>query len=75
MPFLEKFGPKNQSCQFELKFGTKTNSNMQNSLVIFTFSFFSPRMPHLGKFGLKSQSCQFNLKLVSGLIQIWKPQW
>ena len=24
-PFLAKFGPKNQNCQFKLKFGTCTN--------------------------------------------------
>ena len=27
MPFLIKFGPEGQNCQFELKFGTCTNSN------------------------------------------------
>ena len=27
--FVDKFGPKNQNWQFKLKFGTKTNSNMQ----------------------------------------------
>ena len=37
-PFLDKFGPKNQSCQFKLKFCTKTKSNMQNSMVVFSFS-------------------------------------
>ena len=36
--FLGKFGPKNQNCQFKLKFGTYTNSNMQSSLMLFTFS-------------------------------------
>ena len=36
--FLSKFGPKNQNCQFKLKFGTQNNSNMQNSMVVFTFS-------------------------------------
>ena len=38
IPFLGKLGPKNQNCQFKLKFGTYTNSNMQNSMVVFTFS-------------------------------------
>ena len=28
-----KFGPKNQSCQFKLKCGTLTNSNMQTRLI------------------------------------------
>ena len=37
-PFLGTFGPKNQNCQLKLKFGTKTNLNMQNSMVVFTFS-------------------------------------
>ena len=32
-----KTGPKNQSCQFKLKFGSKTNSNIQNSMIIFIF--------------------------------------
>ena len=31
IPFLGKFSPKYQNFQFELKFGTKTNSIMQNS--------------------------------------------
>ena len=29
---------KNQNCEFKLKFGSKINSNMQNSMVVFTFS-------------------------------------
>ena len=41
LPFLDKLGPKNQNCQFKLKIGTKTNSNMKKSMVIFTFSLFN----------------------------------
>ena len=36
--FLGKCGLKNQNCQFKLTCGTQTNSNMQNSMVVFTFS-------------------------------------
>ena len=36
---FEQFGPEIQ--KFKLKYGTGTNSNMQNSLVMFTFSFFN----------------------------------
>ena len=36
---LGKFGPKNQNCQFEPEFGTKTNLNKQNSKMMFNFSF------------------------------------
>ena len=34
-PFWTKLFQKNKNCQFNLKFGTKTNSNMQNSMVVF----------------------------------------
>ena len=47
--FLGKFGPKNENCQFKLKFGTKTNSNMQNSMVVFTFSVLYWKHPFLMK--------------------------
>ena len=40
IPFLGNFGPKNQNCQFILKFGTWANSNMQNSMAMFNFSAF-----------------------------------
>ena len=40
IPFLGEFCPKNQNCQFILKFGTWTNSNMQNSMAMFNFSAF-----------------------------------
>ena len=36
--FLDKLDPKTQSYLFKLKFCTWTNSNMQNSMVMFTFS-------------------------------------
>ena len=35
---MSKFKPKNQNCQFKLKFGTYWN--MKNSLVMFIFSVF-----------------------------------
>ena len=38
--FLDKFGPKNQNCLFEMKLGTYTNSNMLNSTV-FKFPFWT----------------------------------
>ena len=31
------FGTNNQDCLFKLKFGTKSNSNVLNSSVMFTF--------------------------------------
>ena len=41
-PFLRKCGPKNQNCNFKLKFGTTTNFNMQNTMTMFTFFCFWP---------------------------------
>ena len=37
-PILYNFCQKNQNCQFKLKSGIQTNSNIQNSIVVFTFS-------------------------------------
>ena len=44
-----------------MKFGTLTNSNMQNSMALFNF-FVLDRKHFVGKFGPKSQNCQFKLK-------------
>ena len=39
-PFLGKSGQKYQNCQLKLKFGTKTNLNMWNSMMMFVFFCF-----------------------------------
>ena len=49
VPFLGKFGPQNQIFLLEVKFGTETISNMQNSVVMFTFPVFDQ------KYELKSE--------------------
>ena len=59
-PFWANWIPK-INCQFKLKFGTKTKSKKQNSIV--NFFCFRLEAPFLGKFGPKIQNCQFNLKL------------
>ena len=40
IPFLCKIGPKIQNYQFKRNFGIKTNLNMRNSMMMFTFSVF-----------------------------------
>ena len=62
VPFLGKFGQKTQNCQFKLKFGTQTNSNMQNSMVMFTFSLFDWKYLFWVNLVQKNQNCQFELK-------------
>ena len=60
--FLGKFGPKNENCQFQLKFGTKSNSNMKNPMVMFTLSIFERKYPFYCKFVSKNQNCLLKLK-------------
>ena len=36
---------KNQNCQFKLQFGVLTNSNMLNSMVVFTFAVLDQKYP------------------------------
>ena len=53
---------KKSNYQLKLKFGSQTNSNMQNSMMLFTFFCFWVEIPFLGKFGSKNQNCHFMLK-------------
>ena len=43
--FLDKFGLKNQTLQFKLKFGTQTNLKMEKLMVMVTFSVFDQKYP------------------------------
>ena len=74
-PFLGKFGPKAQNCQFKLKFCTFTNSDMQISMRMFTFSVFKGK--HLFRANLVQKIKIVNLtwNLVLRLIQICRIQW
>ena len=49
---LGKFGPKNQNCQSNLKFGTKPKLNMHDSIYV-NFFCFGLEILVLEKFGLK----------------------
>ena len=53
---------KTESCLFKLKFGTKTNLNMQYSMVMFTFPVFHPKYLFWANLTQKNHSCQFKLK-------------
>ena len=54
-PFLGKFVTKTQNCQFKLKYGTETNSNMHNSMGMFLFSFLHWKNPFLANLVKKSE--------------------
>ena len=66
--FLRKFILKCQSCQFKLKFCTYTNSNMQNSMVIFTFSICDWKYPFWVNFVEKIKIVSLGWILVPRLI-------
>ena len=68
--FLGKFCPENQNCQFKLKFGTKTNSNMQNSKTMFTFSVFNHKYPSWANLIQKSKIVCSKWSLIQRLIRI-----
>ena len=60
--FLGKLGAKNQNHQFKLKFDTYTNSNMQNSVVVFTFSALDRDSFFLANLVGKGKNSLFKLK-------------
>ena len=62
--FLGKFGPKNQNCQFELKFHTRLIwiCRIMQKLCGVHFSCFRPEKPFLNKSRQKNQNCQLKQK-------------
>ena len=59
---MGKSGQKNQNRQIQLKFGTKTNLNMRNSMMMFTFSVFEHKYLSWVNLVQKIQNCLFKLK-------------
>ena len=53
---VAKVGPKHRNFQFKLKFGTKTNSHMQNSVVTCTFLFLT-KDAVFGQIWSKNETC------------------
>ena len=70
--FFGKFVPKTQSCQFKLRFGAKTNSNIQNSMVILVLFLLLTQIPFLGRFGPKIKDAILSLNVVLRLTGIGK---
>ena len=74
MPQWSKFGPKNQNCQFKLKFDTYTNLNMQNSVVLFAFSVFDWKYHFRSNLIQKKRNYQFQTEFWYHKIQICRIQ-
>ena len=75
IPFLGKFGLKNQNYQLKLKFGTYTNWNIQSSTVMFTFSVFDQKYPFWANLLQKVKIISWSWNLVPRLIRICRIQW
>ena len=75
IPFLGKFGSKNQINQFKLKFGNYIDSNMQNSLVMFTFSVCDRKYPFWVNLVQKVKINSLSWNMVPTLIRIRRIQW
>ena len=65
IPFLDKFGPKSQNSHFKLKFGTYTNSNMQNSMAMFIFLVFEWKYPFWANLVQKVKIISWSWNLVA----------
>ena len=68
--FLEKFGLTNQNCHFKKKCGTETNLNMQNSMVVFTFSNFDQKYTFYFSLGQEIEIVSLSWKSVLRLTRI-----
>ena len=75
IPFLGKFGPNYQNCQLKLKLGAQTNSSMQNSMVMFTFSSFDWKYHFWANLVQKIKIVSLSWNLGPRLIQICRIQW
>ena len=73
--FLGKFGPKNQNCQFKLKFGMETDLNMQSSVVVFIFSDLDWKYFFWANLVQKIKIATLSWNMVPRLIWICRIQW
>ena len=74
IPFLDTLGPKNQNRQFMLKFGTSTNSNMQNVMALFNFFVLDRKHPFWTNLIQKIRIFSLSWNPVLTLIRI-RVQW
>ena len=73
--FFGKLGPKNQTFQFKIKFGTWTYSNIQNLRVMFTFHF-RPEILFWVNLVQKIKTASLSWNLVPRLFRIfWIQKW
>ena len=74
-PFWVNLVKKIQNCQFKLKFGTKTNLNKQNSMMMFNFSVFDHKYLSWEYLVQKLKIMYSKWNLTQRLIRICRIQW
>ena len=75
IPFWENMVKKYPNCRFKLKFGTKTNLNKPNSMMMFNFSVFDHRYLSWANLIEKFKIVCSKSNLIQRLIQICKILW
>ena len=70
-----RIGPKCQNYQFKLKSGSEASSNMQSSMVMFTFFSFQLERPFLCNLVQNVKTISLSCNLVASLIRICRIQW
>ena len=66
---------KDQNCQFKLKFGTKTNLNLRDSMMMFTFSVFDHKYLTWANLVQNIKFVCSKWNLIQRLIPMCKIQW
>ena len=66
--FGQKFCPKNHSCQLQLKCGTKANSNVRKSMVVFTFCILDGKQRFCASLVQNIKNVSLNWNLLPRLI-------
>ena len=66
---------QNSKMPVKLKPGTKTDSNMQNSMAMFTFSALDRKYPIWANLTQKVKIVKFSWNLVPRLIRICRMKW
>ena len=69
------FGQKNQNCLCKTKFGTQTNSNMLNWMVLFKSSLLGRKYLFCAILVRKNKIICLRLKLATRLIQLYWIWW
>ena len=71
----KKPGQKNRNCPFKLKFGTKTNLDKRNSIMMLTFSVFDHKYLSWANLAQKFKIACSKWNLIQRLIRMCKTQW